>query len=102
MRGREYRMRPAPSSEARSNALWGRGGRNSGRLAQRRAGNAVVLLALMTALAIPAAGVAAPGGPSLPGTGAQGTTSLQFGGTSAVIPTALMAQIKANPTAAFN
>src|SRR5207244_2264117 len=94
-------MKSAPSSEARGNALWGRGGRNSGRLAQRRAGNAVVLLALATALAIPAAGVAAPGGPSLPGNALEGTPSLQFGGNGAVIPTALLAQIKADPTAAY-
>src|SRR5712691_7188695 len=82
-------MRPAPSSDERGNALWGRGGRNSGRLAQRRAGGVVVLLALVTAMAIPAAGVAAPGGSSLPGT------------DSAVVPTALLAQAQTNPSATF-
>lgn len=94
-------MKSAPSSGVRGNALWGRGGRNSGRLAQRRAGNAVVLLALATALAIPAAGVAAPGAPSLPGNAAQDAPDVQYSGNGAVIPATLLAQIKASPTAAF-
>jgi serine protease AprX len=94
-------MKSAPSSEARGNALWGRGGRNSGRLAQRRAGNAVVLLALATALAIPAAGVAASGGSTVPGTAPVGAPELQFNGTGAVIPTSLLAKLKANPSTAF-
>lgn len=70
----------------RANALWGRGGRNGLRgHALRR----IVLLAAVAALAVPAAGVAAP--PSLPGNSG-----------SAVVPAALLAQAQANPTRIFH
>ena len=80
-------MSSTPSSEERSNALWGRGGRNG---ARRRVGGSIALFGLVTALAIPAAGIAAAGGPSL------------AGAAGGVVPAALLAQAQANPAQTFN
>ena len=99
---------------ARGNALWGRGGRVRGRL-----GGFSVLLALVTALAVPAAGVAGSGGPvqsgPTPGNG-QSSQSGQsqngrhrdapgpsrYGGpTGPVVPAGLVAAALANPNASF-
>ena len=77
---------------ARGNALWGRGGRVRGRL-----GGFTALLAIVSALAVPAAGVAGSGGPALPGV----TTPASSHG-SAFVPASLLAQAQANPSQVFH
>jgi serine protease AprX len=69
-------------------------------------GRAAVLLALFTALAIPAAGVAANGGPSFAGQGWNGHRGApgptRFGGSSgAVVSDALISAAQASPNGSF-
>ena len=78
---------------ARKNALWGRGGR-----VRTRLGGFTVLIALVTGLAIPAAGIAGSGGPALPGVLTPGSTR---GGT-AFVPATLLAAATANPDQIFH
>ncbi len=75
---------------ARGNALWGRGGRVRSRL-----GGFAVLLAVVTALAVPAAGVAGSGHRDAPGPARYG------GPTGPVVPAGLVAEALANPDASF-
>jgi len=100
-------MKFISSGGDRSNALWGRGGRVRGRHAH--VGRAALLLSLVTAFAIPAAGIAANGAPRFSGphgpavsTGAPATGPTHFGGSNGpVVPDSLIAAAQANPNASF-
>jgi serine protease AprX len=94
---------------ARGNALWGRGGRTRGRL-----GGFAAVLALVTALAVPAAGIAGPGpspiqggpaatqaAPALPGVTTPGVTTPSSTTHGAFVPASLLAQALANPNQTF-
>jgi len=81
-------MKPSSSGgDSRSNALWGRGGRSGTRHRAFPIIGRLSILAAAAALALPAAGIAAP---KLPGDG------------GAVVPAALLAQAQANPTQVFH
>ena len=81
-------MKPSSSGgDSRSNALWGRGGRSGTRHRAFPILGRLSILAAAAALALPAAGIAAP---KLPGDG------------GAVVPAALLAQAQANPTQVFH
>jgi serine protease AprX len=81
-------MKPSSSGgDSRSNALWGRGGRSGTRHRAFPILGRLSILAAAAALALPAAGIAAP---KLPGSG------------GAVVPAALLAQAQANPTQVFH
>ena len=97
-------MKFISSGGDRSNALWGRGGRVRGR--QAHVGRAALLLSLVTAFAIPAAGIAANGSPRFSGphgpTGTPATGPTHFGGSNGpVVPDSLIAAAEANPNASF-
>ena len=82
-------MKPTSSGgNSRSNALWGRGGRSGGRHRALLVSGRLGILAAVAALALPAAGVAAPPSPLRP--------------SGAVVPAALLAQAQANPTQVFH
>ena len=103
----------------RSNALWGRGGRVRGR--HGHVGRAALLLSLVTAFAIPAAGIAANGAPSFAGPSVGGSSAgtprfgpgrtfgnreapgpTRFGGSNGpVVADSLIAQAQATPNAMF-
>ncbi len=85
-------MKPGSNSEGvRANALWGRGGRH-GRTRGLPVAGRIALLAVVAALAVPAAGIAA------------GSTSghIATNGGSAYVPAYLLAQAQAGPTTIFH
>src|SRR5258708_31189658 len=75
----------------RANGLWGRGGRH-GRTRGLPVAGRIALLAVVAALAVPAAGIAA------------GSTSghIETNGGSAYVPAYLLAQAQAGPTTIFH
>ena len=77
--------RPSSNGEARSSALWGRGGREvrSSALWGRGGRSSIALLALVVSVVIPASGIASDG-------------------PDASVPAELLAAAKANPDATFN
>jgi len=89
-------MKSIPVDGVRSNALWGRGGRREP-LRRAQIGRAALLLSLLTALVIPAAGVAGSGGPAL-----QGVTTPRSSTSGAFVPASLLAQAEANPSQIFH
>ena len=112
-------MKFISSGGDRSNALWGRGGRVRGRHAH--VGRAALFLSLVTAFAIPAAGIAANGAPSFAGPSLGGPSAgtqrfgpgrtfghreapgpTRFGGANGpVVADSLIAQAQATPNAMF-
>ncbi len=83
-----FLMKPTSvGSTSRGNALWGRGGRQGSRTRGPAVAGRIALLVAVTALAVPAAGIA-------------GTSPLKS--TGAVVPAYLLAQAQANPKQIFH
>ena len=72
---------------SRGNALWGRGGRQGSRTRGPAVAGRIALLVAITALAVPAAGIAAPN---------------PLKDTGAIVPAYLLAQAQANPNQVFH
>src|SRR5947209_8127289 len=99
-------MKPTSvGSGTRANALWGRGGRQGSRGRGPAMAGRVALLAVVTALAVPAAGIAASNGNGAHqnGNGNQdGMAQVAGNAGGGFVTPGLLAQATLNPNATFN
>ena len=107
-------MKPTPvGGTTRANALWGRGGRHGSRSRGPAVAGRVALFAIMTALAVPAAGIAASNGDHGQSQGGQqnghhdgnsnrdGMSQVAGNDGGGYVTPGLLAQAQANPNTTF-